>query len=103
LYFNFSAFVHSAQRFALQCLCYLFTFHSFVNRWSGEFVQLFSFTTPHPTPCTPPSQLAFAALWFASLLIADLQDGSWIREEKMSASLRDTDEPITWCFVLSSF
>ena len=24
-------------------------------------------------------------------------------QEKMSASLRDTDEPITWCFVLSSF
>ena len=33
----------------------------------------------------------------------DLQDGNWTREEKMSASLRDTDEPITWCFVLSSF
>ena len=23
----------------------------------------------------------------------DLQDGNWTREEKMSASLRDTDEP----------
>ena len=26
-----------------------------------------------------------------------------LKEEKMSASLRDTDEPSTWCFVLSSF
>ena len=25
-----------------------------------------------------------------------LQDGRWVPEEKMSASLRDTDEPSTW-------
>ena len=38
-----------------------------------------------------------------TLLLMDLQDGNWTREEKMSASLRNTDEPITWYFVLSSF
>ena len=48
-------------------------------------------------------QVVVWVLWYASLLITDLQDGKWIREEKMSASLRDTDEPSTWCFVLSSF
>lgn len=31
------------------------------------------------------------------------QDGKWIGEEKMSASLRDMSEPGAWCFVLSSF
>ena len=25
-----------------------------------------------------------------------LQDGGWVKEAKMSASLRDTDEPSTW-------
>ena len=48
-------------------------------------------------------QVVVWALRYASLLITDLQDGTWIREDKMSASLRNTDEPITWCFVLSSF
>ena len=48
-------------------------------------------------------QVVVWVLWYASLLIVDLQDGNWTREEKMSASLRDTDEPITWCFVLSNF
>ena len=38
-----------------------------------------------------------------TLLLMDLQDGKWIKEEKMSKSLRDTSEPGTWCFVLSSF
>jgi len=36
------------------------------------------------------------------MLLMDLQDGKWIGEEKMSASLRDTDEPGTWCFVFSA-
>ena len=37
-----------------------------------------------------------------TLLLMDLQDGKWIREEKMSESLRDTSEPGTWCFVSAS-
>ena len=38
-----------------------------------------------------------------TLLLMDLQDGKSIKEEKMSESLRDTSEPGTWCFALSSF
>ena len=34
-----------------------------------------------------------------TLLLMDLQDGKWIKEEKMSENLRDTSEPGTWCFV----
>ena len=80
----------------------LFRFHSFVNCWSGEFVQLFSFTTPHPTPFTPASQLAFALVCqFAHS--SDLQDGSWIREDEEAPVNRGTSKLITWCFVLSSF
>ena len=42
-------------------------------------------------------------LQHCGLPVCSWQDGKWIKEEKMSASLRDTDEPGTWCFVLSSF
>ena len=31
-----------------------------------------------------------------------LQDGRWVKEEEMSASLRETDEPSTWFRCLSS-
>ena len=42
------------------------------------------------------------SMTIAFLPVCSWQDGKWIKEEK-SASLRDTDEPGTWCFVLSSF
>ena len=42
-------------------------------------------------------------LQHCGLPVCSRQDGKWIREEKMSASLRDTSEPGAWCFVLSSF
>jgi hypothetical protein len=42
-------------------------------------------------------------LWYASLLIVDLQGGSWTREDEEAPVNRGKSKPITWCFVLSSF
>ena len=38
-----------------------------------------------------------------TLLLMDLQDGKWIREDEEAPVNRGTSEPGTWCFVLSSF
>ena len=46
---------------------------------------------------------AFNCAFGCGLPVCSWQHGKWIREEKMSASLRDTSEPGAWCFVLSSF
>ena len=48
-------------------------------------------------------QEVFWALWFVSLLITDLQDGSWMREDEEAPVNRGTSKPGTWLFVLSSF
>ena len=42
-----------------------------------------------------------ASTCYTSFLMS-LQDGKWIREEKMSESVRDTSKPGTWCFVFSA-
>ena len=46
---------------------------------------------------------AFNCAFGCGLPVCSRQDGKWIKEEKMSESLRDTSEPGAWCFVLSSF
>ena len=52
---------------------------------------------PHYPTC--PFQTSASACH--TLLLMDLQDGKWIKEEKMSDSLRDTSVPGTWCFAFS--
>ena len=68
-----------------------------------------SYPLPRPRLTSTARRRAFPVsmtLTMSQLIVAlffcSWQDGKWIKEEKMSASLRDTDEPITWCFVLSS-
>ena len=38
-----------------------------------------------------------------TLLLMDLQDGKWNKEDEEAAVNRGRSKPSTWCFVLSSF
>ena len=71
------------------------------NRTTSLFVPRTSLLVAIASMTKQDGAFQTSASTCCTLLLMDLQDGKWTREEKMSASLRDTSEPGTWCFVFS--